>query len=106
MQGGALGSGDALFNVSTGYFNTTDMRNLEVGQAIDGLLGWSIYGSGDAGFGLGGTITGSMGLVDPLVGDFTPTWVNKGIGAGFSVGAGGAVGASYTWPVFNSQFNK
>jgi len=102
-QGGPQVSADALVNVSVGYYASTDLRTLPKGEAKNGLLGWSAYGSADAGAGLGGTITGSMGFEGkPFVS--RPTWISGGMGVGASIGGGATGGVSYSWPVFKSQF--
>ena len=104
-QGGPQVSGDALINFSAGYYATSDMRSLQRGQARDGLLGWSTYGSADAGLGLGGSITGSVGFQDsPLVS--RPTWISGGVGIGASIGGGATGGVSYSWPIVPSQFKR
>ncbi|MFB9057515.1 RHS repeat domain-containing protein [Mariniflexile ostreae] len=105
MQGGTKVSGDALINFNAGYYTTTDMRNLQIGQARDGLLGWSAYGSVDGGLGLGGSITGSVGFQDlPFIS--RPTWISGGVGIGASIGGGATGGVSYSWPIVSSQFKK
>lgn len=106
--GGQVGpqiSADALIGVGAGYFATSDMRSLAPGQAANGLLGWSSNVSVDAGAGLGGSITGSVGFSNT---PFTsrPTWISGGVAGGASIGAGGTVGVSYTLPIFQSQFNR
>ena len=105
VQAGPNVSGDALVGVGIGYFPTTDMRNLNPGDASNGLLGWNVYGSADAGAGLGGSVTGSVGFSGkPLIS--SPTWINAGIAGGASIGAGGTAGVSYSFPVFESQYEK
>ncbi len=104
-QGGPQVSGDALININVGYYATTDMRNLQSGEARDGLLGWSIYGSVDAGLGIGGSVTGSVGFQDsPFVS--RPTWLSGGVGAGASIGGGATGGVGYSWPIVPKQFKK
>lgn len=98
-QAGAGVSADALVGIGVGYFPTSDMRNLKPGDAAKNLLGWSLYASGDAGLGIGGSLTGSVGFErSPLVSK--PTWISGSISAGASIGGG----ASYTFPVVKSQF--
>nr|MBI1229719.1 hypothetical protein [Cytophagales bacterium] len=104
-QGGPQVSGDALINYSVGYYATSDMRNLQRGQARDGLLGWSTHGSVDAGLGFGGSITGSVGFQAlPLVS--RPTWISGGVGIGASIGGGATGGVSYSWPILPIQFKR
>lgn len=104
-QAGLNVSADALVGVGIGYFPTTDLRSLNPGDASNGLLGWNAYGSVDAGAGLGGSITGSVGFSGkPLIS--SPTWINAGIAGGASIGAGGTGGVSYSFPVFKSQYEK
>lgn len=102
-QAGPQVSADALVGVSIGYYSVADMRNLKKEEAKKALLGWNIYGSVDAGLGLGGSITGSVGFSKlPLVSE--PTWVDIGISGGASIGGGVTGGTSYSLPVFKNQF--
>lgn len=69
------------------------MRSLQRGQAKNGLLGWSDYGSVSKGFGLGGSISGLIGFQDlPFV--RSPTWISVCVGLGSSFGAGVTGGLS------------
>lgn len=105
VQGGLDVSGDALIGVGRCNYAAADMRSLAPGEAANGLLGWSAYGSVDGGVGLGGSITGSVGFSDkPLIS--RPTWVSGGVAGGASIGGGGTVGISYTLPIFKSQFKR
>jgi len=104
-QGGGKVMADALIGIGVGTYATTDMRSLRPGEAAKNLLGWSAYGSGGAGIGLGGSMTGSVGFSgSPLV--TSPTWISGSINGGAAIGAGVTGGISYTFPVFMSQFNK
>src|SRR5690606_11530263 len=104
-QVGPKGSGDALIKISTGYYATTDMRSLPTGKASRDLLGWSVYGSADAGVGLGGTVTGSIGFERaPFMS--SPTWISGGVGVGASIGVGASGGVSYSWPIVPKQFKR
>ena len=69
------------------------------------MLGWSAYGSADAGVGLGGSVTGSVGFQDsPFVS--RPTWISGSVGFGPSIGGGATGGVSYSWPIVPNQFKK
>lgn len=81
------------------------MRSLKPGEAANGLLGWTVSGSGEAGFIVGANVTGSAGFSNaPLVSK--PTWVGGSISAGAMIGGGVTGSASYSIPLFPSQFKK
>lgn len=108
VAGGQVGGkvmADALIGIGVGTYGAMDMRNLRPGEAARNLLGWSVYGSGGAGIGVGGSMTGSIGFSgSPFV--TSPTWFSGSINGGAAIGAGVTGGVSYTFPVFMSQFNK
>ena len=106
--GGEVGaniSGDALIGIGAGYYATSDMRALKPGEAANGLLGWTVSATGEAGFILGANVTGSVGFSNaPLVS--RPTWIGGSISTGTMIGGGLTGGASYAFPVFPSQFKR
>lgn len=103
-QAGSNVSADALIGIGGGYYPTMDMRSLQKGQASRDLLGWGASGSIDAGVGLGGSITGSVGFQkQPLIS--RPTWISGSFSAGASIGGGATGGVGYTFPIFSNQFN-
>jgi hypothetical protein len=104
-QAGADVSADALIGFGVGYYASSDMRNLQPGEAANGLTGYTAAISGGAGFIVGANITGSMGFsVAPLVS--TPTWIGGSISGGAMIGGGITGSISYSIPIFPSQFKK
>ena len=73
------------------------------GNTRDGLLGWSAYESTDIGIGLGGSLTGSIGIQD-FSSQYKPAWIYGGLGIGAYIGGGFTGGLSYSWPIVPGQF--